>query len=152
VKILRILIKKTKFSHFLHFFFNCSDIALRNCVITKETIKLSSIALCKDKHANEYYKLNNRMIPLRHCAPELLDAFTYSTATDVYACAMTIWEIFHSAAVPFEAIGNEEFLQKLQGKTIDYTALLEGGKIPSDLQKTLVRKINNFKRNIINVI
>jgi serine/threonine protein kinase len=99
---------------------------------------LSSIALCKDKHANEYFKHNGKMIPLRHLAPEVLKTFTFSTASDIFACGLTIWEVFNFGALPFDNISNEEFLQMVQNNSVDYGKLFETG-MPSEIQKTLVR-------------
>lgn len=115
------------------------DIALRNCIITQESIvKLTSIALCKDKHANEYFKHNNKMIPLRHLAPEILLQSSFSTASDVYACGMAVWEIMNSGALPFDAISNDDLFQMTQYKSVDYGVLFGNDKIPSELQTTLV--------------
>lgn len=116
------------------------DVALRNCIITQDSIiKLSSIALCKDKHANEYFKHNNKMIPLRHLAPELLaSSSSFSTASDVFACGVAIWEVMNGGALPFGAIANDELFQMLENKSIDYGLLFENDKVPSELQKTLV--------------
>lgn len=115
------------------------DIALRNCIITSESVvKLSTIALCKDKHANEYFKHNNKMIPLRHLAPETLQSSSFSTATDVFACGVAIWEVLNCGALPFEATSNDDFFQTLHNKTVDYKTLFENDKVPSELQKTLV--------------
>lgn len=128
---------------FNEFFYHRRDIALRNCIVTRESIvKLSSISLCKDKHANEYFKHNNKMIPLRHLAPEVLQSSSFSTASDVFACGVTIWEVINLGALPFESTGNEELLQMLQNKSIDYGQLFGSDKIPSELQETLVRRMN----------
>jgi len=103
-------------------------------------VKLSSISLCKDKHANEYFKHNNKMIPLRHLAPEILQSTSFSTATDVFACGMTIWEVINRGALPFASVANDELLQMLQNKSIDYGTLFENDKLPK-LKKTLVSGI-----------
>lgn len=105
-------------------------------------MKLSSVALCKDKHANEYFKHNNKMIPLRHLAPEILQSSSFSTASDVFACGVTIWEVINLGALPFESTGNDELFQMLQDKSIDYGQLFGSDKIPSELQETLVRRMN----------
>lgn len=127
------------------------DIALRNCIITKESIvKLTTVSLCKDKHANEYFKHNNRMIPLRHLAPETLLSSSFSTASDVFASAVTIWEILNSGALPFESIANEELLQSLQNKSIDYGQFFGNDKVPSELQKTLVSPKHHV-RSLLNI-
>lgn len=122
-------------------FYSRRDVALRNCTITQESIvKLSSVALCKDKHANEYFKHNNKMIPLRHLAPEILQPSSFSTASDVFACGIAIWEVMNFGALPFDSISNDELFQMTQNKSVDYGSLLANDKIPSELQKTLVSK------------
>lgn len=80
------------------------------------------------------------MIALRHLAPEVLKSSSFSTASDVFACSVTIWEVMNFGALPFESVGNEEFLQMLQNDSVDYGKLLENDKMPSELQKTLVRR------------
>jgi serine/threonine protein kinase len=115
------------------------DVALRNCIITKDlVVKLSSISLCKDKHANEYFKHNNKNVPLRHLAPEILQSSTFSTASDVFACGTTLWEVVNCGALPFGALANDELFQKLQTQAVDYESLFENDKLPK-LKKTLVR-------------
>lgn len=80
------------------------------------------------------------MIPLRHLAPEILQSSSFSTASDVFACAVTIWEVIKCGALLFEATGNEEFFQMLQNKLVDYGQLFsdDDDKIPKDFQETLV--------------
>lgn len=113
-----------------------SDVALRNCIITHDgVIKLSTIA---SNNSNEYYNYNDHILPLRHLAPEILDSFTYSTQSDIYSCAITIWEVMHQGETPFGFLSNDDFFKKLQQKSIDYTPLLQSEIIPSELQKYLV--------------
>lgn len=79
------------------------------------------------------------MIALRHLAPELLASSTsFSTASDVFACGVAVWEVMNCGALPFGAIGNDELFQMLQNKSIDYGLLFENDKVPSELQKVLV--------------
>ncbi|CRL01259.1 CLUMA_CG014489, isoform A [Clunio marinus] len=125
------LIAKLKWTH--------RDIALRNCIITHDSIvKLSTISLCKDKHANEYFKQNNKMIPLSHLAPEVIESSLYSTASDVYALGITLWEILNEGLFPFENITGDEFLQLKQNNSVDYQSLFNNEKVPKELQKVLL--------------
>lgn len=106
------------------------DIALRNCVISsnKLTIKLSSIALCKDKHSADYMRKDNaagggyRLFAFRHSAPEiLLQQSGYTTSSDVYSCAIAIWEILNRGeCAPFDGIDSEEFVQLMATQKLDY--------------------------------
>lgn len=130
-------------------FDSCRDIALRNCIITQESIvKLSSFALSKDKHANEYFKQNNKMIPLRHIAPEILQSSSFSTASDVFSCGIAIWEVMNFGALPYDTISNDELFQMTQNNSVDYGSLLTNEKIPSELQKTLVSNKISFSRYV----
>jgi len=103
-------------------------------------VKLSSIALCKDKHSIEYTKAEGgRIISIRHQAPEiLLHSSTHTTASDIYSCAIAIWEILNVGALPFDGIANEEFLQLMESNRLDYEQLFMNGKITSDLKISLV--------------
>lgn len=127
---------------------------MRNCVISsnKLTVKLSSIALCKDKHGSEYIRRNNaavggegyRLIAFRHSAPEvLLQTSTYTTPSDVYSCAIAIWEILNvGECVPFEGIDGEEFVQLVASKKLDYEKLFANEKIRNEqVRRVLVRNL-----------
>lgn len=87
------------------------------------------------------------MIPLRHLAPEVLKSSSFSTASDVFSCGVTIWEIINFGKLPFESVGNEEFLQMLQNNSVDYGKLFENDKMPSELQKTLVGRTKSIEMN-----
>lgn len=115
-------------------------------------MKLTSIALCKDKHANEYFKHNNKMIPLRHLAPEILLQSSFTTASDVYACGMAVWEVMNSGALPFDAISNDDLFQMTQYKSVEYGVLFGNDKIPSELQKTLVSLSSSSLPPLLNFV
>lgn len=94
------------------------------------------------------------MIPLRHLAPEVLLSSSFSTASDVFACGVCLWEVFNCGALPFEAIDNDEFFQMLQNKSIDYEKLFVNEKIPSELKETLVSRnfdISGKSENLFDV-
>lgn len=106
---------------------------------------MTSVALCKDKHANEYIKINNKLKPLRHSAPEVLETFNYSTASDVYSAAITFFEVLKRGKMPFETLTNDEYLRKFQSGSLDYASLVDDDEIPVSIRNTLVR----FYRNIL---
>lgn len=122
--------------------------ACRNCIITTNSIvKISCIALSKDKYSNEYFKHNNKAIPLRHLAPEILDSGAFSLASDLYACGFVLWEVLSRGALPFDELvpSDDEFLQQLSDHSLDYTSFVENEKIPNDLRKVLVRIVIYFQ-------
>ncbi|KAF9812455.1 hypothetical protein SFRURICE_005956 [Spodoptera frugiperda] len=74
--------------------FTHRDIAARNCVITsKLQLKLSYPALTRGPDSHEYFKLHEQVIPLRWLPPEAVLEGDYSTKSDVYMFAVTVWEI-----------------------------------------------------------
>lgn len=79
------------------------------------------------------------MISLRHLAPEVLQSSAFSTASDIYACGVTIWEVLNNGALPFEGISSEELYQMVQNNSVDYGLLFKNDHVPNALQKTLVR-------------
>jgi serine/threonine protein kinase len=82
-------------------------------------------------------------------APEILDSFTYSENSDIYSCGLCLWEVLHRGEALFGFIGsNDDFFKKLQQKSIDYSPLLEGDTIPSELQKTLVSAPPHFRYSL----
>ncbi|XP_053620687.1 tyrosine-protein kinase-like otk isoform X2 [Plodia interpunctella] len=69
------------------------DIAARNCVITSSLqLKLSLPALTRGPHSYEYYKHHDQVIPLRWLPSEAVLEGEYSTKSDVYMFAATVWE------------------------------------------------------------
>lgn len=92
------------------------------------------------------------MIPLRHLALEALHPSpSFTTASDVFACGVAIWEVLNSGALPFDSIGNEELFQMLHDKSIDYGLLFENDKVPSELQKTLVGQQQSARHEAVNI-
>jgi hypothetical protein len=101
------------------------------------------VSLCKDTHAKEYYKIKNFSLPLRHVAPEILNNFSFTLPSDVFACAMTIWEILnHGRLIPFENLNNDDLYSMMKSQSIDYKQLIgmENSKVPSEIGDILVRK------------
>ncbi len=82
------------------------------------------------------------MIPInvRNIAPECLtlNELKCSMATDVYSCAMTIWEIL-TKQTPFESMSNEEvFEMKSKSENIDYDVLLKNEALSTEIEEILV--------------
>lgn len=84
------------------------------------------ISLSQDKHASEYFKINEFVAPLRHMAPEILENFTFTSSSDVYACGITIWEILtYGQHIPFQSMDNNQFFEALRSQALDYKHLLK---------------------------
>lgn len=106
------------------------------------------ISLSKDKHAKEYFKIKNLLLPIRHMAIEwiaMVEKIKYTTAADVYSCGITIWEILtHGKMIPFESMSSEEVYQKLNAKSIDYESLLKHDGISIEMKIILVSLTQKF--------
>eukprot|EP00041_Stephanoeca_diplocostata_P036246 m.1312235 g.1312235 ORF g.1312235 m.1312235 type:complete len:194 (-) comp24829_c1_seq79:2537-3118(-) len=67
--------------------------------------------LASDK---DYYKSSGGKIPLRWCAPECIYFRRYSTWSDVWAVAVTMWEVFSDGEVPFAGMPNVVLARQIQ--------------------------------------
>ncbi|CAK1595129.1 unnamed protein product [Parnassius mnemosyne] len=91
------------------------DIAARNCVITSQLhLKLSFPALTRGPNSHEYYKLHDQVIPLRWLPSEAVLEGDYSTKSDVYMFAATVWEIYTKAELPFAKLNDNSVLERLK--------------------------------------
>ncbi|XP_072933956.1 tyrosine-protein kinase-like otk [Epargyreus clarus] len=97
------------------------DIAARNCVITSQLqLKLSFPALTRGPHSHEYFKLHDQVIPLRWLPFEAVMEGEYSTKSDVYMFAATIWEIYTKAELPFAKLNDNSVLERLKSGTLEW--------------------------------
>lgn len=107
------------------------DIAARNCVITsKLQMKLSFPALTRGPDSHEYYKLHEQVIPLRWMPVEAVLEGDYSMKSDVYMFAVTVWEIYTKAELPFAKLNDNSVLERLKSDTLEWT-------IPSSMPDAL---------------
>ncbi|XP_063898355.1 tyrosine-protein kinase-like otk [Helicoverpa armigera] len=102
--------------------FTHRDIAARNCVITsKLQLKLSYPALTRGPDSHEYFKLHEQVIPLRWLPPEAVLEGDYSTKSDVYMFAVTVWEIYTKAELPFAKLNDNSVLERVKTGALEWT-------------------------------
>ncbi|XP_052747912.1 tyrosine-protein kinase-like otk isoform X2 [Galleria mellonella] len=98
------------------------DIAARNCVITSQLqLKLSLAALTRGPHSHEYCKRHDQVIPLRWLPSEAVLEGEYSTKSDVYMFAATVWEIYTKAELPFGKLNDNSVMERLKNGTLEWT-------------------------------
>ncbi|XP_028027678.1 tyrosine-protein kinase-like otk [Bombyx mandarina] len=98
------------------------DIAARNCLITsKLQLKLSCPALTRGPLSREYYKLHDQVIPLRWCPLEVVLEGDYSTKSDVYMYAATVWEMYTQAELPFAKLNDSSVLDRLKTGALEWS-------------------------------
>lgn len=79
------------------------DVAARNCYLTPNlSIKLCDPALSKDLFPNDYHCLgDNENRPVKWMAIESISTGSFATSSDVWAWAVTMWEVLTRAQQPF---------------------------------------------------
>lgn len=89
------------------------DLAARNCLVTSDgVVKISDFGMSRlTASADDVYTVDTtaQTIPIRWTAPEALSGDrTYSLATDVWAFAVLMWEIFSKGMQPYPGMTNAQ--------------------------------------------
>ncbi|GLH05399.1 Tyrosine-protein kinase transmembrane receptor Ror2, partial [Gryllus bimaculatus] len=91
------------------------DLATRNCLVgDKYHVKISDdIGTCRSMYAADYYKGEGcAMLPVRWMAWESIILNQFSTKSDVWSFAVTLWEILTFAREqPFEDLTDDKVLE-----------------------------------------
>jgi len=109
------------------------DVAARNVLLSPSLdVKLGSPSLCRDVYPAEYVPLRQRFIAVRWAAPELLTAATvdvdlaatdtvdraFTTATDVFAFGVYVWEVFALGDLPLRRLHDDDVIRERQLGTV----------------------------------
>lgn len=92
------------------------DLATRNCLVGKAyQIKISDFGTDNELYASDYYKFDaNTSLPVRWMAWESVFLGKYTTKSDVWSFAVTLWEILTLAReTPYQELSNAEVMQNL---------------------------------------
>jgi len=129
------------------------DVAARNVLLAPSLdVKLGSPSLCRDVYAAEYVPLRQRFIAVRWAAPELLTAATvdvdlaapdtvdraFSTATDVFAFGVYVWEVFALGDLPLRRLSDDDVVRERQLGTVAAKLVAPAG-CPPDLWRLVDR-------------
>ncbi|CAI2734741.1 unnamed protein product [Schistosoma spindalis] len=102
--------------HFVH-----RDIAARNCLVSHNhssgrIVKLCDFGLARDIYKNDYYrKRNEPKLPVRWMSPEAIRDGLFTTKSDVWAYAVTCWEVLTLGADPFYGRANVDVMNLVIG-------------------------------------
>ncbi|VDL19093.1 unnamed protein product [Hymenolepis diminuta] len=97
--------------HFVH-----RDIAARNCLVSHNhesgrIVKLCDFGLARDIYKNDYYrKRNEPKLPVRWMSPEAILEGVFTSKSDIWAYAVTCWEVMSLGADPFYGQVNLEVI------------------------------------------
>lgn len=77
-----------------------------------------------DKHpfSNDYIVHKHQLIPVRWLPHEAVFDDEYSTKSDVWMFAVTVWELHNAAKTPLSDMMNETVLAELNVKTLKWDA------------------------------
>eukprot|EP00061_Rhincodon_typus_P014398 g41392.t1 len=72
------------------------DLATRNCLVGNRcTIKIADFGMSRNLYSGDYYRIQGRaVLPIRWMAWESILLGKFTTASDVWAFGVTMWEMF----------------------------------------------------------
>lgn len=96
----------------------CRDLAARNILVfSKNKVKISDFGLSRALGVGkDYYKTNfnvNLKLPIAWCAPECVNYLKFTSASDVWAYAVCLWEMFSYGFQPWPAFTGHQILEAI---------------------------------------
>ncbi|KAI4471024.1 tyrosine-protein kinase receptor [Holotrichia oblita] len=92
------------------------DLATRNCLVGKAYhIKICDFGTYNELYASDYYKVDGiTPLPIRWMAWESVYQGKYTTKSDVWAFAVTLWEILTLCRrIPYDGLGDPNIMENL---------------------------------------
>ncbi|BET00032.1 Tyrosine-protein kinase PR2 [Nesidiocoris tenuis] len=94
------------------------DLAARNILVfSKNKVKISDFGLSRALGVGkDYYQTNfnvNLKLPIAWCAPECITYLKFTSASDVWAYAVTLWEMFSYGFQPWAALTGQQILEAI---------------------------------------
>ena len=79
-------------------------------------IEMCEFGYARDLNSDDYYHMGpnkETLLPVRWTAPEAIMFGQYTTASDVWAFGITLWEIFSFGITPYSELTNSEVIQAI---------------------------------------
>ncbi|UYV71072.1 hypothetical protein LAZ67_8001602 [Cordylochernes scorpioides] len=94
------------------------DLAARNILVFgKNKVKISDFGLSRALGVGkDYYQTNfnvNLKLPIAWCAPECINFLKFTSASDVWAYGVTLWEMFSYGFQPWAALTGQQILEAI---------------------------------------
>eukprot|EP00050_Salpingoeca_kvevrii_P018138 m.71133 g.71133 ORF g.71133 m.71133 type:complete len:306 (+) comp7920_c0_seq1:1-918(+) len=97
------------------------DIAARNCLVTPDKhVRVGDVGLGRQMAEDkDYYRLQNQgaPLPLRWMSPECVQTLAFTTASDVWAFGVTMWEMFARSSRPYPDLDDGNVIARLSGRS-----------------------------------
>lgn len=90
------------------------DLATRNCLVGKNyTIKIADFGMSRNLYSGDYYRIQGRaVLPIRWMSWESILLGKFTTASDVWAFGVTLWEILNFCKEqPYSQLTDEQVIE-----------------------------------------
>ncbi|NXX49736.1 DDR2 protein, partial [Tricholaema leucomelas] len=90
------------------------DLATRNCLVGKQyTIKIADFGMSRNLYSGDYYRIQGRaVLPIRWMSWESILMGKFTTASDVWAFGVTLWETFTLCREqPYSQMSDEQVIE-----------------------------------------
>ncbi|XP_071531085.1 discoidin domain-containing receptor 2-like isoform X2 [Panulirus ornatus] len=92
------------------------DLATRNCLVgAGHVIKISDFGMSRNLYSGDYYRIEGKaLLPIRWMAWESILLGKFTTKSDVWSFAVTLWEILTMAREqPYEELTDEQVIENV---------------------------------------
>ncbi|XP_052072143.1 activated Cdc42 kinase-like isoform X17 [Mytilus californianus] len=94
------------------------DLAARNILVfSKSKVKISDFGLSRALGVGkDYYQSNfslNLKLPIAWCAPECINYLKFTSASDIWAFGVTLWELFTYGFQPWAGLTGQQILESI---------------------------------------